>query len=54
VTGPIRVLVADDQRVVREGLGTLLGLITGIEVVGTAADGNEALAWRSSSGQTSY
>ena len=44
MTGPIRVLVADDQRVVREGLGTLLGLITGIEVVGTAADGNEALA----------
>jgi len=44
VTGPIRVLVADDQRVVREGLGTLLRLITGIEVVGTAADGNEALA----------
>jgi DNA-binding NarL/FixJ family response regulator len=44
VTGPIRVLVADDQRVVREGLGTLLGLIAGIEVVGTAADGNEALA----------
>ena len=44
MTGPIRVLVADDQRVVREGLGTLLDLITGIEVVGTAADGNEALA----------
>ena len=44
MTGPIRVLVADDQRVVREGLGTLLGLITGIEVVGTAADGNEAVA----------
>jgi len=44
VTGPIRVVVADDQRVVREGLGTLLGLISGIEVVGTAADGNEALA----------
>jgi len=44
VTGPIRVLLADDQRVVREGLGTLLGLLTGIEVVGTAADGNEALA----------
>jgi DNA-binding NarL/FixJ family response regulator len=43
MTGPIRVLVADDQRVVREGLGTLLGLIAGIEVVGTAADGNEAL-----------
>ena len=44
MTSPIRVLVADDQRVVREGLGTLLGLITGIDVVGTAADGNEALA----------
>jgi DNA-binding NarL/FixJ family response regulator len=44
VTGPIRVLVADDQRVVREGLGTLLGLLTGIEVVGTACDGVEALA----------
>ena len=44
MTPPIRVLVADDQRVVREGLGTLLGLIAGIEVVGTAADGNEALA----------
>jgi DNA-binding NarL/FixJ family response regulator len=44
VTGPIRVLLADDQRVVREGLGTLLGLLAGIEVVGTAADGNEALA----------
>jgi len=44
VTGPIRVLVADDQRVVCEGPGTLPGLIAGIEVVGTAADGNEALA----------
>ena len=40
----IRVLIADDQRVVREGLTTLLGLLTGIEVVGTAADGDEALA----------
>ncbi len=40
----IRVLVADDQRVVREGLGTLLRLLTGVEVVGTAADGHEAIA----------
>jgi DNA-binding NarL/FixJ family response regulator len=39
-----RVLVADDQRVVREGLATLLGLLPGIEVVATAADGEEALA----------
>jgi DNA-binding NarL/FixJ family response regulator len=42
--GVIRVLLADDQRVVREGLGTLLGLLDGIELVGTAADGEEALA----------
>jgi DNA-binding NarL/FixJ family response regulator len=40
----IRVLLADDQRIVREGLGTLLGLLDGIELVGTAADGEEALA----------
>ena len=38
----IRVLVADDQRVVREGLATLLGLLDGIEVVGAASDGDEA------------
>jgi DNA-binding NarL/FixJ family response regulator len=40
---PTRVLVADDQRVVRDGLATLLGLLPGITVVGTAADGDEAL-----------
>jgi DNA-binding NarL/FixJ family response regulator len=40
----IRVLLADDQRAVREGLGTLLGLLDGIELVGTAADGEEAVA----------
>jgi DNA-binding NarL/FixJ family response regulator len=40
---PIRVLLADDQRVVREGLAMLLGLLPGIEVVGTAADGDEAV-----------
>jgi DNA-binding NarL/FixJ family response regulator len=44
MTGTIRVLVADDQRVVREGLASLLRLLAGVEVVGTAADGNEALA----------
>jgi DNA-binding NarL/FixJ family response regulator len=41
--GVIRVLLADDQRVVREGLGTLLGLLDGIELVATAADGEEAI-----------
>jgi DNA-binding NarL/FixJ family response regulator len=40
----IRVLVADDQATVRDGLVTLLGLADGIEVVGAAADGLEAVA----------
>jgi DNA-binding NarL/FixJ family response regulator len=39
----IRVLVADDQATVRDGLVTLLGLAEGIEVVGAAADGEEAV-----------
>jgi DNA-binding NarL/FixJ family response regulator len=44
VTEPrIRVLIADDQRVVREGLTMLVGLIDGVDVVGTAADGLEAV-----------
>jgi DNA-binding NarL/FixJ family response regulator len=40
---PIRVLVADDQRTVREGLTMLVGLIDGVEVVGAACDGVEAI-----------
>ena len=40
---PIRVLAADDQRVVREGLALVLGLLPGVEVVATAADGDEAI-----------
>jgi len=40
----VRVLLADDQRLVRESLGTLLGLLDGIELVATASDGDEALA----------
>jgi DNA-binding NarL/FixJ family response regulator len=43
VSAAIRVLIADDQRVVREGLNLLLGLLPGIEVVGTASDGEEAV-----------
>jgi len=40
----IRVLVVDDQRVVRDGLAMLVGLIDDVEVVGAAADGREAIA----------
>ena len=40
----IRVLIADDHAVVRQGLRTFLDLQDDIEVVGEAADGEEALA----------
>jgi DNA-binding NarL/FixJ family response regulator len=40
---PVRVLVADDQRVVRDGLLLLLSLLPGIEVVGAAVDGEAAV-----------
>ena len=40
----IRVIIADDQRVVREGLALILGLLPGIDVLGTASDGIEAVA----------
>jgi DNA-binding NarL/FixJ family response regulator len=35
--------VADDQRVVRDGLCLLLGMLPGLEVIGTAIDGNDAV-----------
>ena len=44
VAEPIRVLVVDDHAVVREGLRAFLELQDGIEVVGEAADGEEAVA----------
>jgi DNA-binding NarL/FixJ family response regulator len=40
----MKVVVADDQTVVREGLVTLLSTMPGIEVVGSAGDGEAALA----------
>ncbi len=43
--GPIRVLVVDDHRVVREGLRGYLAFIDDIEVVGEASDGRAALDW---------
>ena len=39
----IRVLICDDQDVVREGLRAILSTAPGIEVVGEASDGDEAL-----------
>ena len=39
----IRVLVADDQDLVRTGLRLILGTLDGIEVVGEARDGQEAV-----------
>jgi DNA-binding NarL/FixJ family response regulator len=39
----IRVAVVDDHQIVRDGLVALLGALDGMEVVGTAADGREAL-----------
>ena len=40
----IRVAIADDQAIVRAGLRVILETDPGIEVVGEAADGNEAVA----------
>ena len=40
---PLRVVIADDQASVREGLVLLLGGLPGIDVVGAAANGEQAL-----------
>lgn len=39
----IKVVVVDDHQIVREGLASLLGALDGIEVVGTAEDGRDAI-----------
>jgi DNA-binding NarL/FixJ family response regulator len=41
--GPLRIVVADDQASVREGLAVMLGLLPDIDVVGSAANGQEAI-----------
>ena len=43
MTETIRVLIADDHAVVRQGLRTLIGTEPGMEVIGEAADGVEAV-----------
>ncbi|GIH01989.1 DNA-binding response regulator [Rhizocola hellebori] len=40
----VRVLVVDDQQLIREGIASLLAIQDGIAVVGTAGDGREAVA----------
>ncbi len=40
---PVKVMVVDDQALVREGIASLLAIQPGIKVVGTAQDGAQAL-----------
>jgi DNA-binding NarL/FixJ family response regulator len=40
----IRVLLVDDQHIVRQGLATILKYTPGMDVVGEASDGQEAIA----------
>lgn len=39
----VRVLVVDDQRLMRDGIASLLGIQDGVEVIGTAGNGQEAV-----------
>ena len=39
----VRVLVVDDQRLMRDGIASLLSIQEGIEIVGTASNGQEAI-----------
>jgi DNA-binding NarL/FixJ family response regulator len=41
---PIRVLIVDDQALIRRGMSLILGVETDIEVIGQAADGTQAVA----------
>jgi DNA-binding NarL/FixJ family response regulator len=49
-TEPLRVLVADDQKVVRDGLSLLLGMLPGVKVIGTAVDGADAVRQAAATG----
>jgi DNA-binding NarL/FixJ family response regulator len=43
VSSALRVLVVDDQQIVREGLATILDLLVDVSVIGSASNGAEAL-----------
>jgi len=45
MSGPIRVLIVDDHPIVRDGLRAAIEAEPGLEVVGEAADGAEAVGW---------
>lgn len=40
---PIRVMLVDDQRLIREGIGSLLSIQPGLEIVGKAVNGQDAI-----------
>ncbi|GAA3642901.1 response regulator transcription factor [Microlunatus ginsengisoli] len=40
---PVTVLIADDQKIIRDGLALILGLLDGVSVIGTAIDGRDAV-----------
>ena len=42
-TNPVRVMVVDDQQLMRDGISSLLSIQENIEVIGTAANGQEAI-----------
>ena len=42
MTNPIRLMIVDDQKLMREGLRTLLELEGGFEIVAEAGDGQDA------------
>lgn len=42
--GKIKVLLVDDQRMIRQGFSYVISLQSDMEIVGEAADGNEAVA----------
>ena len=50
MSDPLRVLIADDHPIVREGLRAVLSTVPGFELVGTAATGQEALAVAAATG----
>ncbi len=47
-SGEIKVLLADDHTIVRQGLKLILSAQPDLKVIGEAANGREAVSWRKS------